>query len=41
VNVTGWAKGGDSVDYHAAFTVAPKVKLAVVVVGFAPLSSTQ
>ena len=41
VHVTGWAKGGDSVDYHAAFMVAPKVKLAVVVVGVAPLSSTQ
>ncbi|TRZ90176.1 class A beta-lactamase-related serine hydrolase [bacterium] len=41
VGVTGWAKGGDSVDYHAAFMVAPKVKLAVVVVGVAPLSSSQ
>ena len=41
VRVIGWAKGGDSVDYHASFIVAPKAKLAVTVTGIAPLSSTQ
>ena len=41
VGVTGWAKGGDSIDYHASFIVAPKARLAVTVTGVAPLSSTQ
>lgn len=31
VGVFGWVKGGDSTDYHAGFTVAPKVKLAATV----------
>ena len=41
VGVTGWAKGGDSVDYHAAFMVAPTAKLAVTVIGVMPLGSGQ
>ena len=40
VGVTGWTKGGDSVDYHAGFIVAPRAKLAVAVVGVAPLDSS-
>ena len=39
LGVTGWSKGGDSNVYHAAFTVAPKAKLAVTVTGVLPLSS--
>jgi CubicO group peptidase (beta-lactamase class C family) len=39
VGITGWCKGGDSNDYHAAFTVAPKDKVAAIVTGVAPLSS--
>lgn len=39
VGVTAWMKGGDSSDYHAGLTVAPKVKLTAVVTGVAPLSS--
>ncbi len=39
VGVTGWMKGGDSSDYHAAFTVAPNARLAVIAEGVAPLSS--
>jgi len=39
VKVTGWAKGGDSIDYHAAFIVAPQARLAVTVIGVAPLGS--
>ena len=39
VKVTGWAKGGDSIDYHAAFIVTPKARLAVTVTGVAPLGS--
>ena len=31
--VLGWTKGGDTLDYHAAFTVAPDQGLAVVVEG--------
>ena len=31
VGVGAWVKGGDSTDYHAGFTVAPKAKLAAVV----------
>ena len=38
VGVTGWGKGGDSIDYHAGFTVAPQAKLAVTVTGVAPLA---
>ena len=41
VGVTAWCKGGDSGDYHAAFTVAPKAKLAVTVVAVTPLGSSQ
>ena len=41
VKVTGWAKGGDSIDYHAGFIVAPKARLAVTVIGVAPLDSGQ
>ena len=40
VGVRGWVKGGDSVDYHASFQVAPQAKLAFVATGVAPLSST-
>jgi len=40
VKVTGWAKGGDSIDYHAGFIVAPQARLAVTVIGVAPLGST-
>ena len=40
VGVTGWLKGGDSIDYHAAFTVAPKARLAVAVTGVTPLASS-
>ncbi len=40
VGVTGWMKGGDSVDYHAGFIVAPRAKLAVAVLGVAPLDSS-
>jgi hypothetical protein len=39
VGVTGWCKGGDSVDYHAGFTVASQAKLAFVATGVAPLDS--
>ena len=39
VGVGGWSKGGDSLDYHATFTVAPKARLAFVATGVAPLSS--
>lgn len=39
VGVTGWVKGGDSIAYHAGFIVAPSAKLAVTVVGVAPLDS--
>ena len=31
--VLGWTKGGDTVDYHASFAVAPDQRLAVVVEG--------
>lgn len=31
--VLGWAKGGDTIDYHAGFVIAPDQRLAVVVVG--------
>jgi len=41
VGVGGWVKGGDSVDYHASFTVAPQARLAFVATGVAPLSSTS
>jgi len=40
VGVTGWMKGGDSVDYHAGFIVAPRARLAVAVLGVAPLESS-
>jgi CubicO group peptidase (beta-lactamase class C family) len=40
MGVTAWVKGGDSIDYHAGFIVAPKAKLAIAVTGVAPLSST-
>jgi CubicO group peptidase (beta-lactamase class C family) len=39
VGVTGWCKGGDNVDNHAAFMVAPKARLAAVITGIAPLDS--
>jgi CubicO group peptidase (beta-lactamase class C family) len=39
VGVRGWQKGGDSGDYHAALIVAPKARLAMTVIGTAPLSS--
>lgn len=39
VGVTAWMKGGDSIDYHAGFVVAPKAKLTAVVTAIAPLSS--
>ena len=31
VGVQGWVKGGDSTDYHAGFTLAPRARLAAVV----------
>jgi hypothetical protein len=31
--VLGWTKGGDTVDYHASFAIAPDQRLAVVVEG--------
>src|SRR5690606_7791618 len=31
IGVRGWAKGGDSVDYHATFTLAPDSDLAVII----------
>jgi hypothetical protein len=31
VNIVGWSKGGDTTDYHAAFSLAPDQKLAAVV----------
>jgi CubicO group peptidase (beta-lactamase class C family) len=36
VGITGWCKGGDSNDYHAAFTVAPKARAS-----FCTRSSTR
>lgn len=39
VGVTAWMKGGDSIDYHAGFVVAPKARLSAVVTAIAPLSS--
>lgn len=39
VGVSGWSKGGDSSAYHAAFTVAPRAGLAVIVLGVLPLDS--
>ena len=33
VGVLGWTKGGDTIDYHASFTMAPDQGLAVVVEG--------
>jgi len=41
VKVTGWSKGGDSIDYHAGFIVAPRARLAVTVIGVASLGSTD
>lgn len=41
VGVGGWNKGGDSSDYHATLTVAPKARLAFVATGVAPLSSSS
>jgi CubicO group peptidase (beta-lactamase class C family) len=40
VGITGWCKGGDSNDYHAAVTVAPQARMAAIVTGVSPLSST-
>ena len=41
VGVSGWQKGGDTTDYHAAFLVAPGQRLAVTVLGAGrTLSST-
>ena len=31
--VLGWTKGGDTVDYHASFAIAPDQRLGVVVLG--------
>jgi len=28
--VLGWTKGGDTIDYHAGFVIAPDQRLAVV-----------
>ena len=39
VGVTAWMKGGDSVDYHAGFVVAPTAKLSAVVTAIAPVGS--
>lgn len=39
VGVTAWAKGGDSDDYHTGLIVAPRHKLAVVVLGTRPMTS--
>jgi CubicO group peptidase (beta-lactamase class C family) len=39
VGVTGWCKGGDNVDNHAALMVAPKARLAMILTGVAPLDS--
>lgn len=39
VGISGWAKGGDTRDYHASFIVAPTQDLAVVVTAVAPLDS--
>ncbi len=41
VGVTAWVKGGDSMDYHAGYIVAPKAKLAIAITGVAPLSSSS
>jgi len=41
VRVTGWVKGGDSIDYHAGFTVVPKYDLAAIVTAVAPVNSTD
>ncbi len=41
VGVIGWSKGGDNVDNHAAFTVAPQAGLAMTITGVAPLGSGQ
>src|SRR5207245_3746549 len=32
----GWAKGGDSLDYHAALVVSPKAQLGIVVLTSGP-----
>lgn len=40
VGVRAWIKGGDASDYHCAFIVAPKAKLAVAITGVAPTSSS-
>lgn len=37
---TGWTKAGDAGDYHCSFTVSPGARLACVVNGVTPLSST-
>lgn len=31
VGIPAWVKGGDSIDYHAGFTVAPSARLATVI----------
>ncbi len=41
VGVAAWCKGGDSGDYHAAFTVAPTATLSVTVTTVTPLGSGQ
>jgi CubicO group peptidase (beta-lactamase class C family) len=41
VGVTGWAKVGDSIDYHATFAVAPRARLAFVATTVTPLRSSS
>jgi hypothetical protein len=40
VGFTAWMKGGDTGDYHAGLIVMPGERLAAVVTGVAPISST-
>ncbi len=39
VGVRAWAKGGDTLDYHASLVVAPEAGLAAFVAGAAPFDS--
>ena len=41
VGLTGWAKVGDSIDYHATLAVAPRARLAFVATTVTPLRSSS